>query len=233
MKLCSPPSRPHQCPSLGARFQVQLFWHYPAWHLEEPILRSAPSLPVALPNQKFASSPQREIKSQGNGKGILPIKGGLQREASFIGGCKLLPPGVFLDMALSMGSWRSCRLLFRFGFFHFLSGSQCLEAGGQGIFSPVIRNTFFLLLFRIKPGIFHFPQFHNKVMLSSWIFDVSSKKQKAKHKPKGDPSCFWILSSGYSKFFMMFLFVAQTMSTYYMPDTVAGAKKIVSTQLFL
>lgn len=134
MKLCSPPSR--RCPSLGTGFQAQLSWHYSAWHLEEPILHSAPSLPIPLPNQKFASSPQSEIKPQGNGKGILPIKGGLQREASFIGGCKLLPPGGFLDMDLSSGSWRSCRLLFRFGFFHFLSGSQCLEAGSQGIFSP-------------------------------------------------------------------------------------------------
>lgn len=190
MRLSSHPSQPHQCPSSVQGFRPS----WPGTTLPDIWRNSLCILPAFTPsNQNIASSPQSEIKLQGNGKGILPIKGGLQREAGFIGGWKLLPPGVLVDMPWAR-SWRSCRFWFRFGFFHFLPGSQCLKAGGQGNFFPLIGNTFFLLLFRIKPRIFHFSQCHTRVVFSNWIFWCE------KQKNKWDFSLFWILNPGHPRF---------------------------------
>ena len=150
MRLSSHPFQPQQCPSLGAGFQAQLSWHYPAWHLEELTLHFAPSLPFTPSNENIANSPQSEIKPQGNRKGILPIKGDLQREASFIGGWKWLPPRVLADMALSMGIGEAADFYLDLDFSTFFQEVDVWKLVVKVFFS-LIRNTFFLLLFRIKP----------------------------------------------------------------------------------
>lgn len=104
------------------------------------------SLPFALSNQNIASGLQSEIKPQGTR--ILPIKGDLQRKASFIGGWRLLPPGAFVDRALSMGLGEAADFYLDLDFSTFFQEVSIWKLVVKVLFS-LIRDTFFLL-FGIK-----------------------------------------------------------------------------------
>lgn len=139
-----------------------------------------PVSPLLSPTRNLKAAHKVKSNPKEMDKRILPIKRGLQRETSFIGDanysllvCSLIWPWAWL-FGEAADSYLDLHVS---TFFQEVSVWKLVVR----YFLPLMRNTFFLL-FRIKPRIFHFPPCPCKVnvMFSSWIFDVSGKKQKPK-----------------------------------------------------
>lgn len=113
--------------------------------MEELTLHFASSFPFTPSSQNIANSPQSEIKPQGNGKGILPIKGASQREASSIGGRKLLPPGILVDMARSVGLGEAADFYLDLDFSNFYQEVSVWKLVVKVFFS-LMGNTLFVLV---------------------------------------------------------------------------------------